>query len=163
MPEAIAAFCRETGQPVPRGVGAFVRCALESLALVYRRTIGELQEVTGKPIQRLHIVGGGSRNALLNQLTADAAGIPVLAGPEEATAAGNVLVQAVTLGHLPSLGAARGVVRRSFPIRRFQPRRSSAWRLAATRFERWTAGPLGVDSGLGDGRGRGAPRHSSRQ
>lgn len=139
MPERMAAFCRETGQPVPRTPGAYIRCALESLALIYRQTLLQLQEVTGRRMACLHIVGGGSRNALLNQWTADALGIPVVAGPEEATAAGNVLVQALALRHLRSLGAARAVVRDSFPTRVFEPRGGRRWREPIRRFESWAA------------------------
>ena len=102
MPEKIAEFCRETGQPVPSTPGATLRCVLESLALLYRRTLRQIEQLTEKKIERLHIVGGGSKNSLLNQFTANAAQIPVLAGPVEATALGNILVQAITLGHIPS-------------------------------------------------------------
>lgn len=138
MPRAIADFCRETGQPVPDSPGAYVRCALESLALIYRQTLQELEEVTGTRLRQLHIVGGGSRNALLNQFTADALGIPVIAGPEEATAAGNVLVQALALKHLRSLGQARTVVQRSFATVRFEPRNPAAWRGPWERFRSWS-------------------------
>lgn len=146
MPERMADFCRETGQPVPRTPGAFVRCALESLALIYRQTLLQLQEVTGRRMLRLHIVGGGSRNDLLNQWTADALGIPVVAGPEEATAAGNILVQALALGHLPSLPAARAVVRGSFRTRVFSPGKGARWQEPIRRFESWTARVTGQSS-----------------
>jgi rhamnulokinase len=136
MPEAIAAFCRETGQPAPASPGAFVRCALESLALLYRRTLRQIEQLIGRKAQRLHIVGGGSRNDLLNQFTADALQIPVLAGPVEATAAGNVLIQAITLGHLDSLSAARQVVRESFTVTRVEPANPAAWDEAYGRFLR---------------------------
>ena len=89
-------------------------------------------------MRQLHIVGGGSRNALLNQFTADALGISVIAGPEEATAAGNVLVQALALKHLRSLGQARAVVQRSFATVRFEPRNPAAWRGPWERFRSWT-------------------------
>jgi rhamnulokinase len=134
MPAKIAAFCRETGQPVPGNPGAMIRCVLESLALLYRRRLGQVERLIGKKIEVLHIVGGGSQNALLNQLTADALQIPVLAGPVEATAAGNVLIQAITLGHLPSLPAAREVVRASSEIRRVNPAESANWEAADRRF-----------------------------
>lgn len=134
MPEAIAGFCRETGQVVPDSPGAFVRCALESLALLYRRTRDQIESLTGRKIQRLHVVGGGSKNELLNQFTADALQIPVHAGPVEATAAGNVLIQAIALGHLPSLGAARQVVRDSMPVKVVQPTDASLWNEASGRF-----------------------------
>ena len=110
MPAKIVAFCRETGQPVPDSPGAFVRCALESLALFYRVTLRQLEAIIGKKVETLHIVGGGSQNALLNQFAANSLQIPIMAGPTECTALGNVLVQAITLGHLSSLAEARGVV-----------------------------------------------------
>ena len=134
MPEAIAEYCRETGQPVPGSPGAFVRCALESLALLYRQTLREIEELTGKRVTRLHVVGGGSKNDLLNQFTANALQIPVHAGPVEATAAGNVLIQAIGLGHLPSLEAARIVIRDSMPVKIIQPQDAASWAAADERF-----------------------------
>src|SRR5439155_10630627 len=101
MPARIADYCRETGQAPPVSPGATVRCVLESLALLYRRTLLQLERLVGKKLERLHIVGGGCRNGLLNQFTANALQIPVLAGPVEATATVNILIQAITLGHLP--------------------------------------------------------------
>jgi rhamnulokinase len=135
MPEKIAACCRETGQPPPAQPGAFVRCALESLALLYRRTLRQIEGLLGRKITRLHIVGGGSKNDLLNQFTADALQIPVFTGPAEATATGNVLIQAMALGHLESLAAAREVVRRSFTVKCVPPGRAKEWEVAAERFE----------------------------
>ncbi len=134
MPEKIAAYCRETGQPAPETPGEFTRCIYESLALLYARTLGQLGEVTGRVISRLHIVGGGSRSRLLNQFAASATGCTVHAGPVEATALGNVLLQAVALGHLASLPALREVVRESFSIDRFEPQGRDEWRAAAARF-----------------------------
>jgi len=135
MPQKIAAFCRETGQPEPATPAATIRCALESLALLYRRTLRQIEQLLGNKIERLHIVGGGSRNALLNQFTANALQIPVLAGPVEATTIGNVAVQALTLGHLPSLAAAREIVRASFDVTTFQPCDAQEWDRQAHRFE----------------------------
>jgi rhamnulokinase len=135
MPDKIAAYCRETGQPVPQSPGEFVRCALESLALSYRRTLAELEDTTGRALTRLHIVGGGTKNLLLNQLAADATGRTVLAGPVEATAAGNVLIQAMALGQLADLAAIRRVVRSSFPITTYQPRDAATWDAAYNRFK----------------------------
>ncbi len=135
MPEKIAAFCRETGQPVPADIGACVRCIYESLALFYRCTLHKLERLTGKKIGRLHIVGGGSKDATLNQFTANATKIPVLAGPTECAALGNILVQAIALGHLESHAAARGVVRNSFALKTFTPQDSAQWDAAAARFE----------------------------
>ena len=134
MPERIAAACRETGQPVPETPGQFIRCALESLALEYRRTLRQAEELAGARVERLHIVGGGSKNALLNQFAANACGIPVIAGPAEATAIGNILVQAIALGHLPSLAAGREVVGASFETVRFEPRDAGQWSAGAERF-----------------------------
>jgi rhamnulokinase len=135
MPANIANFCRETGQPVPESPGSFIRCALESLALLYRRTLGQIESLMGKKTDCLHIVGGGSRNALLNQFTANALQIPVLAGPVEATAAGNILIQAIALGHLTSLAAAREVVKNSFETALVGPSDAAAWQDQYRRFE----------------------------
>ena len=136
MPARIAAQCRETGQPVPATPGAMVRAILESLALLYRRTLKQIELLTGQNLERLHIVGGGSKNELLNQFAANATQIEVLAGPVEATAIGNILVQAISLGHLPSLAAARQVVRDSHPVSVVQPQDTAAWQKAYERFER---------------------------
>ncbi|PAW91482.1 MAG: rhamnulokinase [Pedosphaera sp. Tous-C6FEB] len=136
MPERIAAACRASGQPAPETPGQFVRCVLESLALEYRRTLRQAEELAGLRVERLHIVGGGSKNALLNQFTANAVGLPVLAGPTEATAIGNILVQAIALGHLPSLAAGREVVGQSFATARFEPGDGDQWDAAWERFVR---------------------------
>ncbi len=139
MPEKIAAFCRETDQPVPETPGRFTRCIYESLAFLYADTLAEAERLTSRRVARLHVMGGGSNSALLNQLTADATGRAVLAGPVEATAAGNALIQAIALGRLASIADARRVVRDSFPILQFQPRRSAAWQAGAERFARFTS------------------------
>jgi rhamnulokinase len=127
MPAAIADYCRRRGRPAPGDVGATVRCALESLALKYRWVLERLEGLTGRRVETVHVVGGGSQNTLLCQLTADACGRPVVAGPAEATAAGNVLTQAIGLGVLGSLADAREVVRRSFAVRAYEPRDTAAW------------------------------------
>jgi rhamnulokinase len=134
MPQALADYCRKTGQSAPDGVGPTVRCALESLALRYRWVLERLEELTGQRLTVIHIVGGGSQNELLCQLTADCCGREVLAGPVEATAIGNVLVQAVGLGVVGSLTDAREVVRRSFDVRSYQPRTDDRWQGAYERF-----------------------------
>lgn len=121
MPRAIREVCAASGQTPPEGIGATVRCALDSLALKYRWTLERLEEVTGRPIHTLHIVGGGTQNTLLNQLAADATGRVVKTGPVEATAAGNVLLQAMARGLLGSLDELRAVVRTSFPIETYEP------------------------------------------
>lgn len=135
MPGRIAEFCRETGQPAPEGPGATIRCALESLALLYRRTLKQIESLVEEPVQRLHIVGGGMKNRLLNQLTANAVGVPTVTGPAEATAAGNALLQAIALGHVDSLGDARKIVRNSFELETYQPSDREAWAAAIERFE----------------------------
>jgi rhamnulokinase len=136
MPEKIAEFCRETGQPVPETPGQFTRCILESLALLYRATLEEIETLTGRSIKRMHIVGGGSQSALLNQFAASATGREAIAGPAEATAIGNVLLQAVALGQLDSLAALRRVVRDSFAIKTFQPQDAPRWQEAYARFSK---------------------------
>lgn len=134
MPDKIAAFCRETGQPVPSNEGEYIRCVLESLALLYRRTLDQMEDVTGKPIKTLHIVGGGSQNVLLNQFSANATGRTVIAGPVEATATGNILIQAIALGHLKDLDELRQVVRNSFEVQTYKPQ--GDWQAAYERFQK---------------------------
>jgi len=135
MPGRIAQMCQETGQPVPESPGEFIRCILESLALFYRHTLRGMEQLLGRKIQRLHIVGGGSKNRLLNQFTANALQIPVYTGPTEATATGNVLVQAIAMGELRSIEEARQVVRASFEITVVEPTDTQVWEEAAGRFE----------------------------
>jgi rhamnulokinase len=139
MPARIAAYCQETGQPSPSSSGAVIRCALESLALLYRRTGLQIEQLTRRKIERLHIVGGGARNGLLNQFTANALQIPVLAGPVEATAAGNILVQAIASGRLALLGEAREVVRASSEITQVDPCDAPEWEAANRRWEQLIA------------------------
>ncbi len=134
MPQKIDAFCRETGQPLPESPGAYVRAILESLALLYRENLALITRLTGRPIRTLHIVGGGTRNRLLNQLAANATGVPVLAGPVEATAIGNVLIQAMALGAIPSLAALRQTVRDSFSPESYEPADAPLWEAAYDRF-----------------------------
>jgi len=137
MPGKIAGFCRETGQPAPADIGAYVRCIYESLALFYRVTLRRAEQLTGKKVARLHVVGGGSQDATLGQFTADALKIPVFAGPTECAALGNLLVQAIALGHLESHEAAREAVKNSFGLKRFTPQDPAEWDAAAARFERF--------------------------
>ena len=134
MPARIQAWCREQGQPVPETQGQFVRAILEGLALRYRWVIERLEEMSGRPIEVLHIVGGGSRNKLLNRFTASATGKLVLAGPGEATATGNILVQMLGLGHLEDLAQARALCASSFPTERYTPQQPEHWARAAQRF-----------------------------
>jgi len=135
MPDRIAAFCRESGQAVPETKGAMLRCALESLALLYRKTLQDIECMTGNKVDVLHIVGGGSRNRLLNQWTANALNRKVVTGPIEATAAGNILIQALALGHLDSIEDARKVVSNSFPTKTFEPVDQSNWDSAYELFQ----------------------------
>jgi len=137
MPSEIRAFCRETHQPEPESEGEFIRCCLESLALKYRWVIEHLEKLAEKTVSAIHIVGGGSQNSLLNQLTADVTAKMVIAGPVEATATGNALVQARGLGHLGSQAELRDVVRRSFQLKRFEPRNTPQCEAAYNRFAGW--------------------------
>ena len=134
MPERIRAYCARTAQPLPESPGEIVRCALESIALGHARALSLLREVTGAAPPELHLVGGGVRNGLLCQWTADATGLPVLAGPEEATLIGNLLVQALALGEVSTLEEARRVVRASVPLTRYEPGAEAAWADARGRF-----------------------------
>lgn len=138
MPEKIQAFCKETRQPVPKKPGQIIRCALESLALYYRRTLRSIEQLTGRNIERLHIVGGGAKNSLLNHFTANALQLPVVVGPAEATAAGNILVQAMALGHVKSLEEARQIVAQSNTLETIRPQPVS-WDGAVERMERFFA------------------------
>lgn len=134
MPARIAAFCEHTGQPAPGDPGATARCILESIALKHAVTVDLLREVTGADPVELHVVGGGARNELLCRWTAQTTGLPVLAGPEEATLVGNLLVQAMALGELASLEEARTVVRASFVPTVYEPTPSAEWSEARQRF-----------------------------
>ena len=140
MPDRIREFCAATRQDVPQEAAAVVRCVLESLALKYRQTIELLATVTGVAPPEIHVVGGGALNAHLCQWTADATGLPVLAGPIEATEIGNLAVQAIALGELASLEEAREVVRASFAPALYEPRDGGVWEEAYVRFE-GIAGP----------------------
>lgn len=135
MPSAISAYASRTGQAKPGTVGEFVRAALEGLALSYRRTLMVLEKILGWRIEVIHMVGGGIKNELLCQFTADATGRPVIAGPMEATAAGNILVQAMALGMIDNLSGAREIVRRSFDLRTYDPGPAGPWDEAFARFE----------------------------
>ncbi len=138
MTQAIREFCLRTGQTPPDGIGATVRCCLESLALKYRRVLEQLEELRGARLEVLHIVGGGTQNRLLSQMTADCLGRPVICGPVEATATGNILTQALARGELNDVADIRAVVRRSFPLETFEPniRARTEWESAYERFLR---------------------------
>jgi rhamnulokinase len=122
MPEAIRALAKASGQPVPESTGAVVRTALESVAAAVSRTLEELDSLIGRRIGRVHVVGGGVKNALLCQMIADATGRPVIAGPVEATAIGNLLVQILAREGSVDLRSVRQVVRDSFELTHFEPR-----------------------------------------
>lgn len=134
MPAAIRAYCRRTDQPEPSGVGAVVRCCLESLALKYRWVVETLEALTGRQLKTIRIVGGGSRNRLLSQFTADACQRPVVTGPVEATALGNVILQAIATGHLPNISAGRQAIAASTDQQYFKPGPSDVWEKAFGRF-----------------------------
>jgi rhamnulokinase len=136
MPAAIQDFCRETSQPIPETEGQLARCVYESLALTYASVLDGLEQLTRTKIEAVHIVGGGSRNELLNRFTANAANRPVLAGPVEATVMGNLLVQARSNGEIRSLADIRSAVRASSEVTQFDPAETDAWREARERFSR---------------------------
>lgn len=135
MIAAIDDYCRQTGQPVPDGPPTYVRTVLESLAFKYRVVVESLEELTGAVLTEIRIVGGGSRNELLNQFTADATGRAVTAGPVEATALGNIVMQMVATGAAASLEEARQIIARSFPVQRFEPQATNTWDTHYRRFK----------------------------
>ncbi len=135
MPERVREFCRRTGQPVPETVGEIVRCIYESLALKYRMTAESIESLMGRSAKVIHVVGGGTKDGFLSQMTADACGIPVAAGPEEATAIGNLMMQAIAAGDVANLTEARMIVSRSFDLKRYEPTSERAlWDEAYARF-----------------------------
>jgi rhamnulokinase len=136
MPRAIQDYCKRTGQPVPQTKGEIGRCIYDSLVLKYKFTVRQIESVTGKKIDKLHIIGGGANNTMLNQLTADALGIPVFAGPTEATAIGNLMIQAKALGAVHSLSEIREVVKNSFALVEHLPDPKLDWETAFKRFEK---------------------------
>lgn len=140
VPARVRAFCAETGQPVPGDHGTLVRVLLESLALRYAVAVDELARASGHPIEEIQVVGGGSNNRLLCRLTAGATGLPVRAGPAEATASGNLCVQAIAAGELASVAEARELVARSFPVTAYEP--EGEWADARARFADIAARPL---------------------
>jgi len=134
MPRAIAEFCGRTGQAVPQDEGAVLRCALDSMAMKFRQVLGYCEELNGEAIKTIHIVGGGTQNRLLCQAAADACGRRVVAGPIEATAIGNIMLQALADGAVGTIAEAREVVRRSFEVEEYEPRNTAAWDEAYERF-----------------------------
>ena len=134
MPAAIRDYCLKTGQTPPPTPAAVTRCAIESLALRYRQVLDELRRLSPRPIETLHVIGGGSRHVTLCRFTADAAKIPVVAGPAEATALGNIMGQAIALGHAGSIEEMRAAAAGTFPLERYEPRDTAAWDRAYERF-----------------------------
>jgi rhamnulokinase len=134
MPERIAEACRASGQPVPESPAQITRCILDSLALAHRRAVTDAQRLADHPVDVVYVVGGGTRNALLCQLTADACGLPVVAGPTEAAALGNVLVQARAHGLVGDLAGMRALLTRTQPLTRYEPQGDpDRWREAQAR------------------------------
>ncbi len=136
MPKAIQEYCEETNQPVPETKDEIARCIYDSLVLKYKFTLKQIESVTGNRIEKLHIIGGGAHNEMMNQLTADAIGIPVYAGPTEATAVGNIMMQAKALGQVSSLSEIREVVRNSFEVTEYLPKPKLDWEAAYRKFEK---------------------------
>ena len=126
MPEKIREFCRRTGQPVPETVGEVVRCIYESLALKYRKTVESINELMGRQAKVIRVVGGGTKDKFLSQMTADACGIPVSAGPEEATAIGNLMMQAIAAGEVADVKQARQIIAASFELKLYEPTQDRA-------------------------------------
>jgi rhamnulokinase len=139
MPNKICRFCQETGQPVPESKGAILRGALEGLALRYRWVLAKLEEMQGRRIEVVHIIGGGLQNELLCQLAADAMQRPVVTGPIEATAMGNILMQALALGEIGSLDEGRELVRNSCEVKTYEPGPAAPWDEAYARYEKLLA------------------------
>ncbi len=139
MPAAIRQFCQKTGQPIPASHAHYLRSILESLALKYRATLDQLQRLTGRRITRIHIIGGGAQNSLLCQYAANATGAIVIAGPVEATAIGNIMVQALAAGCVSSLEEIRSVVRRSFEPVSYIPKETELWNQAYERYTELTS------------------------
>ncbi|MEP7293070.1 MAG: FGGY-family carbohydrate kinase, partial [Chloroflexota bacterium] len=135
MPSRIREFCHRTGQPVPETVGQVMRTVYESLALKYRLALERLTMLSGHSFERLHIIGGGTKNHLLCQMSADALGRTVIAGPVEATALGNAIVQLIALGEIGDVGQAREILSRSVETVSYQPTASAQWEEAYGRFQ----------------------------
>ena len=135
MPEAIQNYCRSTAQPMPETVGELARACLESLCLRYRSVLDQLRRITGRPLPVIRVVGGGSQNSLLCQWTADACECSVVAGPVEASALGNVMMQAVATGHLASVREGRRAIARSVTCREYSPQGGNPWQQTYLRFQ----------------------------
>ena len=136
MPGRIRAFCKKTGQQIPEDKGAVVRCIFDSLALAYKRVLMRIDELQGAKTPFIHIVGGGTKESVLCQFTADACGVPVYAGPVEATAIGNIAVQMMAQGEISNLGEARKIIADSFEIVCYEPKNTDAWDEAYQKYEK---------------------------
>ena len=134
MEQAIRTYCADHHQPIPETRGQIVRCIFESLSLRYRQVLENLCSLSPRPVEVLHVIGGGSRNDLLNQWTANAVGIPVVAGPSEATAIGNVMIQALTAGAASDVVSMRQLINRSIPLKTFTPENVEVWNTAYLHF-----------------------------
>ena len=136
MPDAIRNFCLKSGQPAPETHGEYIRCIFESLALKYRLTLESIQSVSNQPIEKVHIIGGGANNELLCQYSANAIGLPVVAGPTEATAIGNIMIQAEAMKAVASLEEIRTMVGNSFETKTFEPENHELWKKQLERFRK---------------------------
>jgi len=137
MPANIDRFCAQTHQPTPASPPAYARAILESLSFKYRLVLSNLEELIGRRIEQIRVIGGGSKNRLLNQMAADATDRRVIAGPAEATALGNVALQILATGAAASLNEVRGIMERSFPVEIFEPIDPAKWDQQAKRFEQY--------------------------
>ncbi len=127
FPERIKEYCKNTNQPIPQSIGAIVRCIYESLALKYRFAIKQIEEITGKKFEALHLLGGGTKDSFLCQMTADSLGIPVIAGPSEATAIGNIILQLIALGEIKDISTARKIIRENEKVIKYIPLEHDKW------------------------------------
>ena len=134
MTQAVRDYCYQTAQGTPQSHGETIRCIYDSLALKYRFTLEQIRTLSNQPIEVIHIIGGGANNHFLNQITADATGLMVIAGPTEATAIGNILIQAKALGYVGSLNEIRQIVANSFGLVKFSPSHELDWEAAYNRY-----------------------------
>ena len=134
MIKAIAEYCRQTNQPVPETYGEITRCIFDSLSMRYKQIFSVLQKIAPFPIEKLHIIGGGSRNNLLNQFTCNAVGVPVMAGPSEGTAIGNIMLQAKANGLVNDIAAMRRLISTSVETASFEPQNATQWEEAYNKY-----------------------------
>ena len=134
MPEAINEYCKRTGQSAPQTHAAYIRMIFESLAMKYRETLDVFKTLAENPIEKLHVIGGGSRNALLNQFTSNAIGLPVIAGPAEASSVGNIMLQAKAAGIVSSLQEMRNVISANVELSTYNPMDSESWNEAYQKY-----------------------------